>query len=61
MGAIFRYLMARPIYFAITVALALALLPVAVWMDLRHLSDTALNAQANSLNSMITDIRSYYA
>ena len=30
MGAIFRYLMARPIYFAITVALALALLPVAV-------------------------------
>ncbi|WP_442880105.1 adenylate/guanylate cyclase domain-containing protein [Aurantimonas sp. A2-1-M11] len=28
---------------------------------MRHLSDTALSAQANNLNSMITDIRSYYA
>ncbi|MCB8837173.1 adenylate/guanylate cyclase domain-containing protein [Aurantimonas sp. VKM B-3413] len=61
MDRLFQYLNARPIWFAVTVALALALLPVAVWLDLRHLSDVALNAQANSLNAMITDIRSYYA
>ncbi|MEX6506859.1 adenylate/guanylate cyclase domain-containing protein [Jiella sp. M17.18] len=53
--------MARPIFFAAAVVLALALLPVAVWLDLRHLSDMSLNTQANSLNAMITDIRSYYA
>ncbi|UIJ73970.1 adenylate/guanylate cyclase domain-containing protein [Aurantimonas sp. HBX-1] len=61
MGSLFRYFMARPIWFAGLVALALVLLPVAVWLDLRHLSDTALNTQANSLNAMITDIRTYYA
>ncbi|HEY9055885.1 MAG TPA: adenylate/guanylate cyclase domain-containing protein [Aurantimonas sp.] len=61
METIFRQLMGRPVWFAIVVALALALLPVAVWLDLRHLSEVALKAQATSLNSMITDIRGYYA
>lgn len=57
----FHALLARPIIFALLVAAALALLPVAVWLDLRHLSDVGLRDQAKSLDGMITDIRSYYA
>lgn len=61
MSLCFHALMARPIIFALLVAAALALLPVAVWLDLRHLSDVGLRDQAKSLDGMITDIRSYYA
>ncbi|TFF27132.1 adenylate/guanylate cyclase domain-containing protein [Jiella endophytica] len=61
MTALFNALMARPIFFVATVVAALALLPVAVWLDLRHLSDTALGDQARSLDLMISDIRNYYA
>ena len=57
----FHALLARPIIFALLVAAALALLPVAVWLDLRHLSDVGLRDQAKSLDGMITDIRSSYA
>ncbi|MCQ0989961.1 adenylate/guanylate cyclase domain-containing protein [Jiella marina] len=60
-GALFNYLVARPIIFALVVVVALALLPLAVWLDLRHLSDVALRRQAESLDAMITDIRGYYA
>ena len=61
MSAIFTALMARPAIFAFVVLAALALLPVAVWLDLRQLSDVALREQAQGLDSMITDIRGYYA
>ncbi len=43
------------------VVLALVLLPVAVWLDLKHLSNEALTRQATDFNSVITEIRSYYA
>ncbi|MEX3006962.1 adenylate/guanylate cyclase domain-containing protein [Hoeflea sp. TYP-13] len=44
-----------------TVVLALVLLPAAVWLDLRHLSNEALMRQATDFNSVISEIRSYYA
>ena len=53
--------MQRPYWFATIVFFALALLPVAVWLDLRHLSSEALTRQATDLNSMVTTFRSYYA
>ena len=51
----------RPHLLAAAVVLGLVMLPVAVWLDLRHMSDQALNAQAGSLSAIITDIRGYYA
>src|SRR6201996_6688547 len=42
------------------VALLLAALPVAVWLDLKNLSDAALRRQASDLNSVISSVRSYY-
>jgi hypothetical protein len=39
----------------------LAGLPVAVWLDLRNLTEAALRCQAGDLNSVITSIRAYYA
>ena len=56
-----RVLMERPAWFTFIVVLALTLLPVAVWLDLKHLSNTALNRQARDLNGIISEIRSYYA
>ncbi len=38
-----RTLMERPLWFTLIVVLALTLLPVAVWLDLRHLSNSALS------------------
>jgi adenylate cyclase len=43
------------------VLLVLAGLPVAVWLDLRSLSEHALRDQADGLISMIDRIRGYYA
>jgi adenylate cyclase len=43
------------------IALLLAALPVAVWLDLKNLSDAALRRQASDLNSVISSVRSYYA
>lgn len=56
-----RALMERPLWFTVIVLLALILLPVAVWLDLRHLSNSALSQQASDLNAMISEIRSYYS
>jgi hypothetical protein len=53
--------MDRPLVFAVVVLLALALLPVAVWMDLRTISDQSLRSQAIDLDKAITEIRTYYA
>jgi len=43
------------------VVLLLAGLPLAIWLDLRDLTDAALRRQAADLNSAITSIRGYYA
>jgi len=43
------------------VVLLLAGLPLAVWLDLRSLTETALLRQTHDLNDAITGIRSYYA
>jgi adenylate cyclase len=43
------------------VLLVLAGLPVAVWLDLRNMSERALTEQANELSSTIDSIRDYYA
>ena len=43
------------------VVLLLAGLPVAVWLDLRTLSENILHRQAIDLNSVITSVRTYYA
>ena len=43
------------------VLLVLAGLPVAVWLDLRNLSERALREQADDLSSMIDSIRDYYS
>ena len=56
-----RYFLKQPIWFALAVVGGLVLLPVAVWLDLRELSDNSLEAQAKDLNTIITDIRSYYS
>jgi adenylate cyclase len=45
----------------ILVLLVLAGLPVAVWLDLRDLSERALSEQADELSSTIDTIRNYYA
>ena len=44
---------------ALTVVLMLAGLPIAVWLDLRNLAETALRIQASDLNSIITSVRGY--
>ena len=54
-------LMRHPLWFSLFVVLALVMLPAAVWLDLRDLSNTSLNRQASQLNSMISEIRSYYS
>jgi adenylate cyclase len=41
--------------------LLLAGLPLAVWLDLRNLSERALRLQASDFNSVISSVRSYYA
>ena len=53
--------MEQPHWFALIVFLALMLLPIAVWLDLRSLSNEALTRQATDLNEMISEIRSYYS
>ncbi|MES0810692.1 adenylate/guanylate cyclase domain-containing protein [Roseibium sp. SCPC15] len=51
----------RPQWIAVLVISALVFLPLAVWLDLKNLSDNSLRAQAASLNSIITGFRTYYA
>jgi adenylate cyclase len=43
------------------VVLMLIGLPIAVWLDLRNISEQALHTEAAELNSLITSIRGYYA
>jgi class 3 adenylate cyclase len=45
----------------ILLLIVLAGLPIAVWLDLRHLSENALRSQADGLATVIGNVRSYYA
>jgi len=47
--------------FILLVLVMLAGLPVAVWLDLRNLSETSLLRQAKDLNSVVSSVRGYYA
>jgi class 3 adenylate cyclase len=51
----------RPSWVVALVLAALLALPVALWLDLKTLSERNLERQAASLNSNITSVRSYYA
>jgi adenylate cyclase len=51
----------RGIVLVLLVLLLLAGLPVAVWLDLRHVTETSLLRQANDVNSVVTSVRDYYA
>jgi len=42
------------------VVVLLAGLPLAVWLDLRNLTESALHRQASDLNSVITSMRNFY-
>ena len=42
------------------VVILLAGLPLAVWLDLRNLTESSLRRQASDLNSVITSMRNYY-
>lgn len=61
MQAIGRFLLDRPLWVSGLVALAITLLPISVWLDLRNLSDQNLRTQAQTLNRVISVVRSYYA
>lgn len=54
-------LLSRGILTGFLIALLLALLPVAVWLDLTNLGEAALRRQATDLNSLVSSVRSYYA
>lgn len=60
-GRVGTALMDQPIWLALFVVLGLILLPAAVWLDLRNLSNEALTRQASDLNTMISEIRGYYS
>ncbi|MDE4133035.1 adenylate/guanylate cyclase domain-containing protein [Phaeobacter sp. QD34_3] len=56
-----RYFLDRPSWLIVLVTVALVALPLAVWLDLRALSDETLRRQATSLNGIVSSVRSYYA
>jgi adenylate cyclase len=52
---------ARGLLLTVLVIVLLAGLPLAVWLDLRSLTEAALRRQATDLNSVITSMRNFYA
>jgi adenylate cyclase len=60
MQRIANFLIARPFWFPAVAALALVLLPLAIWLDLTRLTDRALGLQAQRFNEMLADVRDYY-
>jgi adenylate cyclase len=56
-----EYIASRLFITILLVLLVLAGLPIAVWLDLRNLSERALTEQADELSSTIDSIRNYYA
>lgn len=61
MQKVIDYLTERPQRLYSAVALAILLLPLALWLDLNSLSHHNLHRQATSLNSMMDNVRAYYA
>jgi adenylate cyclase len=55
------HLQSRGLITGLLVALLLAALPVAVWLDLANLADVALRRQATDINYVVTSVRAYYA
>jgi adenylate cyclase len=51
----------RASLWVLLVVILLLGLPLAVWLDLRQLTDEALRRQAVDFNSLITSVRDYYA
>jgi adenylate cyclase len=49
----------RPLLLALLVIALLAGLPLAVWLDLSNLSESALHRQASDVNAMISSMRDY--
>lgn len=45
----------------VIVILLLAGLPLAVWLDLRNLSEQALRRQVDDIGRVLDDVRNYYA
>src|SRR6516165_8604395 len=54
-------MLARSRILVTTLVLLPLVLPLAVWLDLRDLTEGLLRQQASDLNSAISSIRSYYA
>ncbi len=52
---------ARSALLILLVLLLLIGLPLAVWLDLRNITETALRRQAGDLNSVISSVRAFYA
>jgi adenylate cyclase len=51
----------RSVLLTCYVLVLLITLPLAVWLDLRNITEASLRRQASDLNSVITGIRGYYA
>jgi class 3 adenylate cyclase len=51
----------RSLLLTLLVLALIAGLPVAVWLDLRNLTETSLLRQARDLNSVVSSVRAYYA
>src|SRR5215468_8686276 len=49
------------VFIAVLVLLGLTGLPLAVWLDLRNLSDHSIRDQAAALGSAINSMRSFYS
>jgi adenylate cyclase len=56
-----KHTRARSVALIILVLILLLGLPLAVWLDLRNITDTALRRQASDLNSVIMSVRGFYA
>jgi len=51
----------KPNWVVAIIVLGLAALPVAIWLDLRQISDQTLQIQATSLDSIFSEVRGYYS
>ncbi len=56
-----RFFLKRPFLAVVLVVFGLVSLPMALWLDLRTLSDQNLRRQASSLSDVFDSVRSYYA
>ena len=56
-----RFFLKRPFLAVVLVVFGLVSLPMALWLDLRTLSDENLRRQASSLSDVFDSVRSYYA